>query len=190
MSAFTASRSKLKRALLDALAEHYTFAVPPGMVDMEFDQIWHQLEHDLEHQGKTVADMDKPEEEAKAEYRAIAERRVRLGLLLSEVGRVNNLEVNEDEVGRAVVEQARRFPGQEQQVFEYLRNNPEAQAQLRAPILEDKVCDFIFEMADVTDKPVSVDELMAAVEADAEEDGHHHHGHDHDHNHDHDHRHD
>lgn len=171
------SRNKLKRSLLDALADRYDFEVPPGMVDMEFDQIWHQLEHDLEHQNKTVADLDKPEEEMRTEYRGIAERRVRLGLLLSEVGRANNLEVSDDEVSRAIMQQAQRFPGQERQVFEYLRDNEQAQAQLRAPILEDKVCDFIIEMAQVTDKTVSLDELMA----EPEEDGHEHHDHDHKH---------
>jgi trigger factor len=178
------SRNRLKRALLDVLADRHDFDVPPGMVDMEFDQIWKQVEHDLEHQGKTIADLDKPEDEAKAEYRDIAERRVRLGLLLSEVGRKNNLQVSQDEVNRAIAQQASRFPGQERQVIEFYQGNPQMQAQLQAPILEDKVVDFIIEMATVEDKPVSIEELLK--DADEEEHEHHHH-HDHDHDHDHDH---
>ena len=154
------SRARLKRTLLDALDEAQQFEVPPGMVDAEFEAIWGQVTKDLEDQGKTVEDLDKPEEEAKGEYRKIAERRVRLGLLLSEVGRQNNIEVSQDEMTRAIAEQARRFQGQEQQVFEYFQNSAEAQAQLRAPLLEDKVVDFILEMADVTDRTVELDELM------------------------------
>lgn len=154
------SRSRLKRSLLDTLADEHDFDVPPGMIDMEFEQIWKQVEQDLEQQGKTIADLDKPEEEAKAEYRDIAERRVRLGLLLSEVGRQNNLQVTQDEVNRAIAQQAQRFPGQEQQVMEFYQGNPQMQAQLQAPILEDKVVDFIVEMAAVEDKSVSLEELL------------------------------
>ena len=168
------SRARLKRTLLDALDEAQQFEVPPGMVDAEFEAIWGQVTKDLEDQGKTVEDLDKPEEEAKGEYRKIAERRVRLGLLLSEGGRQNNIEVSQDEMTRAIAEQARRFQGQEQQVFEYFQNSAEAQAQLRAPLLEDKVVDFILEMADVTDRTVELDELMrdpdddGSAEAEAE----------------------
>lgn len=154
------SRSRLKRSLLDTLADEHDFDVPPGMIEMEFEQIWKQVEQDLEQQGKTIADLDKPEEEAKAEYRDIAERRVRLGLLLSEVGRQNNLQVTQDEVNRAIAQQAQRFPGQEQQVMEFYQGNPQMQAQLQAPILEDKVVDFIVEMAAVEDKSVSLEELL------------------------------
>ena len=154
------SRARLKRTLLDALDEAQQFEVPPGMVEAEFEAIWGQVTKDLEDQGKTIADLDKPEEEAKGEYRKIAERRVRLGLLLSEVGRQNNIEVSQEELTRAIADQARRFQGQEQQVFEYFQSNAEAQAQLRAPLLEDKVVDFILEMADVTDRTVDLDELM------------------------------
>jgi len=164
------TRARLKRGLLDVLADQHSFEVPPGMVDMEFEQIWEQVTRDLERQEKTVADLDKPEDEAKAEYRGIAERRVRLGLLLSEVGRRNNLEVSQDEVNRAIAEQASRFPGQERQVFEFYQNNPEMRAQLQAPLMEDKVVDFIVEMADVSDRKVSVDELMRDPDEEEEAD--------------------
>ena len=163
------SRAKTKRALLDALAGRYSFEVPPGMVRMEFDSIWNQVVEDLKRQDKTEADLDKPEEEAKAEYRAIAERRVRLGLLLADVGQRNDITVTQQELNGAIAEQARNFPGQERQVLEFYRKQPEAQAQLRGPILEDKVCDFILEMATVTEKPVTVEELMR--EDDDEETG-------------------
>ncbi len=154
------SRARLKRTLLDALDEVQQFEVPPGMVEAEFEAIWGQVVKDLEDQDKTVADLDKPEEEAKQEYGKIAERRVRLGLLLSEVGRQNNIDVSQEELTRAIADQARRFQGQEQQVFEYFQNNAEAQAQLRAPLLEDKVVDFILEMAEVTGRTVDLDDLM------------------------------
>jgi trigger factor len=154
------SRTRLKRQLLDLLADGHDFEVPPGLVETEFEQIWQQVEKDLESQGKTVADLDKPEEEAKAEYRGIAERRVRLGLLLAEVGQRNNLQVTQEEVNRALAEQARGFPGQEQQIYEFYQSNPEMRAQLEAPILEDKVVDFILEMAEVSDRTVSIEELL------------------------------
>ena len=159
------SRARLKRALLDILADRYDFPVPAGMVDMEFEQIWSQLSREAGEQGVAAA-AGKPEEEVRAEYRKIAERRVRLGLLLAEVGRQNNIEVQADEVTRAMVEQARRFPGQERTVIEYFQKNPEAMAQLRAPIFEDKVIDFIVEMAEVSERKVSLDELMREPEDD------------------------
>ena len=162
----TISRTKLKRVLLDALAEGHDFEVPPSLVDGEFEQIWNRVVEDLKRQDKTVADLDKSEEEAKAEYRDIAVRRVRLGLLLSKVGQDNNLTVNQDEVNRVMAEQAQNFPGQEQQIFEYYQSNPEMRAQLEAPIMEDKVVDFIIEMAQVNETKVSVEELMAPDEDD------------------------
>ena len=155
------SRTKLKRNLLDALAEGHDFEVPPSLVESEFEQIWGQVEEDLKRQEKTIADLDKPEEEARAEYQDIAIRRVRLGLLLSKVGTENNLTVNQDEVNRAMAEQAQNFPGQEQQIFEFYQSNPEMRAQLEAPIMEDKVVDFIIEMAQVNETKVSVEELLA-----------------------------
>ena len=161
------SRAQLKRALLDRLAERYDFELPPRMVEMEFDGIWQQLQQELEQQNKTFADLDEDEDKLREEYRAIAERRVRLGLLLSEVGRHNNIEVTQDELNRAIMERARMFPGQESQVFQFFQKNPEQQAQLRAPILEDKVCDYIFEMAKVGEREVSVEELMRDPDAEA-----------------------
>ncbi len=162
------SRLRLKRSLLDKLAEMYKFEVPPGMLEMEFQMIWDELLKDLERHGKTLADMDQPEDEIRAEYRAIADRRVRLGLVLSEIGRSNAIEVRADELNRAIAEEARRFPGDEAKVFEFYRNNPEAAGQLRAPILEDKVVDFILEMAKVHEREVSRDELLRDPDDDAE----------------------
>jgi trigger factor len=161
------SRGRLKRKLLDTLAEHHTFEVPPSLVEGEFEQIWSQVEADLKREDKTIADLDKPEEEARAEYRDIAERRVRLGLLLSQVGNTNNLTVNQDEVNRAMAEQAQRFPGQEQQIFEFYQSKPEMRAQLEAPIMEDKVVDFILEMANISESKVSVEELVRDLDEEA-----------------------
>jgi trigger factor len=129
------------------------------MVDLEFEQIWTQLTKDTGSEGLQASE-GKSEAELKAEYRAIAERRVRLGLLLAEVGRTNGIEVQPDEVSRAMIAQARRFPGQERQVVDYFRKNPEAMQQLRAPIYEDKVIDFILELAEVAERQVAPDELM------------------------------
>ncbi|MBM3488830.1 MAG: trigger factor [Alphaproteobacteria bacterium] len=154
------SRARTKRRLLDALAERHRFAVPEGMVEMEFQGIWQQFEAEMKRQGKAEAEWEKPVEALKAEYWAIAERRVRLGLLLSEVGRRQNLQVTQEELNRAIAEQARRFPGQEQRVFQFYQQNQEAQTQLKAPILEDKVCDFILEMAKVSEREVALEELL------------------------------
>lgn len=159
------ARMKMKRSLLDQLAEQHSFDVPEGMVDLEFNQIWSEVTADKARFEAELAAEKKTEDELKAEYRKIAERRIRLGLLLSEVGRVNNIEVKPDEITRAMIEQARRFPGQERQVMEYFQKNPEAANSLRAPIFEDKVVDFIVEMADVTEKPVSKEELQKEAEA-------------------------
>lgn len=158
------ARMKLKRGLLDKLAEQHNFPVPEGMVELEFNQIWNEVTADKARFEAELAEEKKTEEDLKAEYRKIAERRIRLGLLLSEVGRQNNIEVKPDEITRAMIEQARRFPGQERQVMEYFQKNPEAANSLRAPIFEDKVVDFILEMADVTDKPVSKEELQKEAE--------------------------
>ncbi len=155
-----ASRRKLKRSLLDALDERHSFDLPQTLVDQEFDSVWRQVTQDLESRGKTFADEDTTEEKAKAEYRAIAERRVRLGLVLAEIGEKAQIKVSDEEVSRAVVERARQFPGQEQQVWDYYRKTPQALASLRAPIFEEKVVDYILELADVTEKTVSKDELF------------------------------
>ena len=154
-----ASRAKLKRQLLDALDERHKFDLPPTLVDQEFDNVWQTVENDLKQQGRTFADEGTTEEEAKAEYRKIAERRVRLGLVIAEIGDRNHIKVTDEEVARAVVERARQFPGQEQQVWEFYRNNPQALASLRAPIYEEKVVDFLLELAKVTEKKVSREEL-------------------------------
>jgi trigger factor len=154
-----ASRAKLKRQLLDALDERHKFDLPPTLVNQEFDNVWQTVENDLKQQGKTLADEGTNEDEAKAEYRKIAERRVRLGLVIAEIGDKNSIKVTDDEVTRAVVERARQFPGQEQQVWELYRNNPNALASLRAPIYEEKVVDFLVELAKVTEKKVTREEL-------------------------------
>ena len=151
------SRARVKRALLDHLADNVKFEVPAGMVELEFEAVWKQIKEELE---KNPEQTDKSEDELKAEYRDIAERRVRLGLVLSDIGQANELKVEESELQQAMFEQVRRFPGQEQQVFEYFQKNPQAVEQLRAPIYEDKVVDFILEMAAVEDQEVTVEELM------------------------------
>ena len=161
-----ASRARLKRQLLDALDERHKFELPPTLVDQEFDNVWQTVENDLKQQGRTLADEGTNEDEAKAEYRKIAERRVRLGLVIAEIGDKNSIKVTDDEVSRAVVERARQFPGQEQQVWEYYRNNPQAVASLRAPIYEEKVVDFLTELTKVTEKKVTREELFKEDEED------------------------
>jgi trigger factor len=157
------ARQRLKRKLLDDLAARHDFPVPPGMADLEFDTIWKQFEQAREQNKEAVAeDADKSDDELKAEYRSIAERRVRLGLLLAQIGERNALTVAPEEVNRALFEEARKHQGYEKQVIEFYRGNPQAMANLRAPIFEDKVVDFILEMATVTDKPVAIAELLAA----------------------------
>ena len=182
-----ASRLKTKRALLDALNEGHAFELPPTLVDNEFQAIWDQVTKDLEQSKKTFEDEGTTEEKAKEEYRDIAARRVRLGLVLSEIGSRNQITVSDEEVNKALLERIRQFPGQERQVYDFYRKTPEALAELRAPIYEDKVVDYIFELAKLTNKEVSVEALYTDPEG---EDGHHHHDHDHDHAHGHDHDHD
>ena len=155
-----ASRQKLKRGLLDQLDEHHKFEPPPSLVEQEFNNVWSAIENDLKQQGRTFADEGTTEEKARADYLAIAERRVRLGLVIAEIGEKNNINVSEDQLRAAVMEQVRQLPGREQQVWDYYRNNPSALAALRAPIFEDKVVDFVLELAQVTDKQVSRDELF------------------------------
>jgi len=155
-----ASRRKLKRALFDELDARHKFEPPPTLVEQEFANVWATVEKDLKDQGRTFADEDTTEEKAREEYRVIAERRVRLGLVIAEIGEKNNINVTDEQLRAAVMEQARRLPGQEQQVWDYYRKNPDAIAALRAPLFEDKVVDFLVELADVTDKQVSRDELF------------------------------
>lgn len=155
-----ASRQKLKRALLDQLDERHKFEPPPSLVEQEFGSVWSQIENDLKQQNRTFADEGTTEEKAREEYRSIAERRVRLGLVIAEIGEKNNIKVTDDQLTAAVMEQARQMPGREQQVWDYYRKNPNALAALRAPLFEDKVVDFLTELAEVTEKPVSRDELF------------------------------
>lgn len=154
------SRQKLKRALLDELDKLHTFDPPPSMVEEEFNRVWVSVTDELKNENKTFADENTTEEKAREEYKAIAARRVRLGLVLAEIGEKNTITVTEEELSRAVAERARQFAGQEQRVWDYFRQNPEAVASLRAPIFEEKVVDFIVELADVTDKTVTREELF------------------------------
>ncbi|NOT40035.1 MAG: trigger factor [Alphaproteobacteria bacterium] len=155
-----ASRAHLKRALLDALDGSHSFDLPTGMVEAEFKQIWTQVEQDIKSGNLADEDKTKSEDDLKAEFRAIAERRVRLGLVLSEFGRVNNVQVTQEELSRAVMMQARQYPGQEQRIVDIYRNNQDALAQLRAPIFEDKVVDFLCGQVKITDKQVSREDLF------------------------------
>jgi trigger factor len=158
------SRAKLKRALLDVLDKRYTFELPEGLVEQEFNGIWQQVQAEQQRTGKTFADENTTEEKAREEYMTIAKRRVRLGLLLAEVGDKAELKVTDDELSAALVERVRQFPGQEKAVWDYYRNNPEALASVRAPIYEEKVVDHIIAQAKVTDKPVTKEELMKEEE--------------------------
>src|SRR6202140_1109850 len=155
-----ASRQKLKRALLDQLDELHKFEPPPSLLEQEFNTVWSTVEGDLKAQGRTFADEGTTEEKAREEYRGIAERRVRLGLVIAEIGEKNNIKVTEEQLTQAVVAQARMAPGQEQQIWDYYRNNPGALAALRGPLFEDKVVDFLLELVEVSEKQVSREELF------------------------------
>lgn len=164
------TRQRVKRQLLDKLDAVYTFDLPSKLLDTEFQNIWNQVENDMKRNGKTFEDEGTTEEAAKGDYRKIAERRVRLGLVLSEVGEKNSVQVTDEEVQRALFDRVRQFPGQERQVFEFYKNNPQALATLRAPIYEEKVVDFILTLAKVTDKTVTKEELQKLVAEDEEKD--------------------
>jgi trigger factor len=155
-----ASRQKLKRTLFDDVDERHKFEPPPTLVEQEFANVWAQVEKDLKDQNRTFEDEGTTEEKSRAEYRAIAERRVRLGLVIAEIGERNNIKVTDEQLRSAVMEQVRQFPGQERQIWEYYQKNPNALAAIRAPLFEDKVVDFLVELAEVTDKPVSREELF------------------------------
>ena len=155
-----ATRQRVKRALLDRLDDSHKFEAPPSLIEEEFNLMWNSIKAEMESSGKTFADEDTTEDAAKEEYKKIADRRVRLGLVLSEIGEKNKITVTDDEVGRAVIERARSMPGREKEVWDYYRNNANALAQLRAPIYEDKVVDFILELATVTEKKVSREDLF------------------------------
>jgi trigger factor len=159
-----ATRQKVKRQLLDALDKDYTFELPQKLVEAEFNNIWTQVTTELANSGKSFEDEETTEEKARAEYQRLAERRVRLGLVLSEIGEKAGVQITDEEMQRAVFEQVRRYPGQEQQIYEYFRSNPEAVASLRAPIYEEKVVDHLLATVDVTDVVVSKEELMKEEE--------------------------
>jgi trigger factor len=175
------TRTQMKRQLLDLLAAGHDFAVPPSMVEAEFEQIWSQLTHEASHEADPEAALKEIEAE-RDDYRNIAERRVRLGLLLSEIGQANGVEVTQQEMSMLVTQAAQQYRPEDRQRFvEYVRNEPLAAAQLRAPLYEDKVVDFLFDKAEVAEREVTKEELQAAIEA---EEGHVHGpgcGHDHDH---------
>ena len=154
------SRMKVKRELLDQLAEQHKFDVPPAMLDMEFNSIWQQVEQAKEADQLDPEDAGKSEDELKSDYLSIAERRVRLGLLLSDIGQKNNLSVPPEELSQAIAREAGRFPDQEQSVVNYYQNNPQAVEQVRAPLFEDKAIDFLLELAQVTEKKVKPEELI------------------------------
>jgi trigger factor len=196
--------AKVKRQALDALDKAHAFALPEALVGTELDMIWRRFKQS-EKAGEAKAEPEKSEEEQKADIRRIAERRVRLGLVIAEIGEQQKIDVTQDELKRALVARARSFPGQERAVYEYFEKNPAAVAELRAPIFEDKVIDYVLEQAKPTDRNVSVEELMKPAEGEDSWEGvaaqrhdhdhdhhdheHPHHGHDHDHGHDHGHDH-
>ena len=153
------ARLKAKRVLLDELANKHSFEVPQGMVDFEFESIWQQREQ----QGPDPEEKGTTEDEIKKEYRDIAERRVRLGLLLAEIGRKQEIDVTQDELRGAVIQRAREFPGQEREVFEFYMKNNDALNSLRAPLFEDKVVDYVFELINVTEKPGTLEDLKGDV---------------------------
>jgi trigger factor len=155
-----ASRMHLKRRLLDALDSQHSFPLPETMVAREFDMIWEQVQSELKREGRTAADEGKTEEELREEYRKIAERRVRLGLVLARIGEQNGITVSPDELQRAIMARARQYQGKEQEVFRYYSSNPQAQAEIRAPLFEEKVVDFIAELAQITERKVDRDTLF------------------------------
>ncbi|WP_066775262.1 trigger factor [Sphingomonas sp. CCH5-D11] len=173
------TRTHMKRKLLDQLAAGHDFEVPPSMVEAEFQQIWAQLEHEATHEPDPKAAMEEMEKE-RDDYRKIAERRVRLGLLLSEIGQANGVEVTQQEMNRLIAQAAQQYRGEDQQRFiQYIQQEPMAAAQLRAPLYEDKVVDFLFDKADVTERETTREELEAAIESeDGFATGTHHHDHD------------
>jgi trigger factor len=158
------SRRKVKKELLDRLDEKYDFELPPTLVEQEFASVWQQVMADMQRSGKTFADEGTSEEEAKAEYRKIAERRVRLGLVLAQIGEQNEIKVTDDEVTQGLIERARQYPGQERQVWEFYQKNPQALAEIRAPLFEEKVVDHILAQVKVDEKTVSREELFAEDE--------------------------
>jgi trigger factor len=167
------ARLKMKRDLLDKLSQEHIFDVPMGMVDMEFESIWSQFEAERKRSreaGTFQPEEGKTDDDYKTEYRDISVRRVRLGLLLAEIGKSNNIQVTQDEVNRAIMAEARQYPGQEKVVIDYYKGHPEAVSTLHAPIYEDKVVDFVFGIAKVTDKPVPAKDLPTLAGLEDEDD--------------------
>lgn len=158
------TRQRVKRQLLDQMDELHKFDVPPTLLEQEFNNIWNQVTAEMNEAGKTFEDEDTTEEKAKEEYKTIAERRVRLGLVLSQIGEKNEIEVSNEEIQRGIMMRAQRFPGQEREVFEYYTKNAEALASVRAPIFEEKVVDYLLELAKVEDKTVTKEELEKLAE--------------------------
>ena len=154
------TRQKVKRQLLDTLDKQHKFDLPEGMVEQEFENIWNQITADLERAGKTFEDEDTTEAKARKEYQKLAERRVRLGLVLAEIGEKAEIQVTEDELKQALFQQVQQYPGQEKEIYEFFNKNPDAVGGLRAPIFEEKVVDHILESAAVKDKTVTAEELM------------------------------
>jgi trigger factor len=187
------SRQHVKRQILDALDEGHKFEVPEQLVEAEFNSIWQNVQHEVEAHGRSFEDEGTTEEEARAQYRKIAERRVRLGLVVAEIGNENKIDVTEEEHQQALIAEVRRFPGQEQQVYDYYRKNPQALAGLRAPVFENKVVDYVAGLGKSTDKAMDRNELARLIQSDEYDDEPHEHHHDHDHEghdhegHDHDH---
>jgi trigger factor len=161
---------KMKRDVLDALDKQYAFELPEKLVEAEFGGIWNALQNEMKKANKTYADEDTTEEKARDEYKAIAARRVRLGLVLGTMGEKEGIQVNEQELQQALIGRVRQFPGQEKQVYDYYRNNPQSLIELRGPIFEQKVVDHIVGKAKVEDKPTSREELQKMVEEDMGDD--------------------
>ncbi len=178
------SRSNLKRALLDALDKQHSFELPPSLVESEFEGMWQELTEQLKRSGRSFEDEGTTEEKARAEYQSLAERRVRLGLILSEIGQKNDIKITDEDIKRAVIERARQYPGQENQVIEFYKKNQRALAELRAPVYEEKVVSFALELVSITDRSVSAADLMRSGDHDAHD---HECGPDCDHDHDHSH---
>jgi trigger factor len=169
-------RQHLKRQILDALDEGHKFDVPAQLVDAEFETIWQRVQHEVESHGRSFEDEGTTEEAAREQYRKIAERRVRLGLVVAEIGNKNEVNVTEEEHQQALIAEVRRFPGQEQQVYDYYRKNPQALAGLRAPVFENKVVDFVADQGKVEEKSMTRAELAKLIQADEDEvpEEHHH----------------
>jgi trigger factor len=163
------TRRKVKKELLDALDGKYAFELPPSLVEQEFAAVWSQVEAEMKNNGRTFADEQTTEEEARADYRKIAERRVRLGLVLAQIGEKADIKVTDDEVTQALVERVRQYPGQERQVWEFYQKNPQALAEIRAPLFEEKVVDHILSEVKVVDETVSKEALFSDDEADEAE---------------------